>query len=142
MVYHPKKSLKKVLDENFKILKEQQEEATKELTKCMSYLQELIETSLPMEIKIKNIEFLLDVIDIKAKKDGLEKIKQVSKKYGLPRDEVIENTEIYLKSMERRWVIYGNPLGSDAGNEIVQTATRQQISDVLLYDLIEVKRKK
>lgn len=102
-----------------------------EMQKFKKYLEEL--TSLPLPEKIKNtiLERESDRIYVSAMKKLLKQAKgqfyQLRPYQRNDAENYISNMEKFSRDIENRWIIYGNPQGSDDGNEIRPLITRKQI---------------
>ncbi len=86
-------------------------------------------------MKSKNIfEYEEDKIEIAVKRRLLEKMRQLSSNY-FPPDMLKEakktekSMENYLEDLEKRWIFYGNPQGSNIGTEIKPRVPKRLIID-------------
>lgn len=73
------------------------------------------------------------MIEIIAKKHMLKKSRQLSDELppGMKEEaKKVENSiKRYLEDLEKRWIFYGNPQGSDIGIEIRPSVSKKQIFD-------------
>ncbi|MBA3064943.1 MAG: hypothetical protein KKB25_03355 [Nanoarchaeota archaeon] len=127
-----------------RIMQEVQADYEDALKAHSSYLKEIMGSSLSPEIKKNILEYEEDKIEIIGKKHMLKKMRQLSDEFPPEMREEAEKTnrsvENYLGDMEKRWVFYGNPQGSDIGAEIRPRVSKKQIVDenyVITMQLLE-----
>lgn len=131
------------------IMQEVQGEYEKFFQVSKNYLREIMDSSLPIEIKKNILEYELDRLEVKTKRYMVKKLRELSDEFPTKMREDAEKTnksvENYIDNIERRWVVYGNPLGSGAGNEIKPTVSKKQIIDenyTITMQLFENVRRK